>query len=588
MNILGVKLTSHDTGAALISGGRIVAVAEERLNRVKHSNAFPEYSIQYCLDGLGLEPEDIDLVVMDQVDLPSKLRMREIFRGRAGGKFSRAEFYVINHHDAHAASAFFCSPFEEAAVLVCDGAGEKFVTHLGVTATETETLYCGSGQRLFPIQKTMHFRDGKVFPYTFGAGKLYELLSSKYLGFGPYNEGKMMGLAPYGNASLFSAFPEECWYGEKNGHWLCNADISFPGQAASGLVNFLRYRLPQFWRRSAARFAFSLFFSKSELFAEPDFFSAIRLKRPARKDDALPDEYYASVAYASQCVLEKVAVELGKKLKAVTNSKNICVAGGVGLNIDANRKLLDQAGFEHLFAQPGASDTGIALGCALWGWHVTAGKPRFWVMRSASLGRPYRQEEVAAAIDKYRDRLTVRKPLDVAGESAELISRGKIVGWFQGGSEYGPRALGNRSILCDPRPAAMRDILNRRVKHREPWRPFAASVLLEEMPKWFELESESPFMLLAAKVRKDKVALVPAVVHVDGTTRIQTVTKEANGRYYDLIASFHRLTGMPLILNTSFNDSGEPIVETPEEAISDFMKLDMDCLVLEDYIITRA
>ena len=282
-----------------------------------------------------------------------------------------------------------------------------------------------------------------------------------------------------------------------------------------------------------------------------------------------------------------VAVEWGKQLKNATRAENLCVAGGVGLNIDANKRFIDDVGFKRVFIQPAASDAGIPLGCALWGWHVIAQKPRFWHMQSASLGRSYSEKEIISACDQVKDRIIVKKFPKIAEEAARLLAEGKIIGWFQGGSEYGPRALGNRSILCDPRPNNMKDILNIRVKHREAWRPFAASILREHLSEWFEFDAESPFMLLAVNVRPEKRGQIPAVVHVDGTTRVQTVTAGANGRYYDLIKAFHRMTGIPLLLNTSFNDSGEPIVETPEEAISDLVKTDIDYLVIGDYVITK-
>jgi carbamoyltransferase len=281
-------------------------------------------------------------------------------------------------------------------------------------------------------------------------------------------------------------------------------------------------------------------------------------------------------------------VEWGKKIHATTRAENLCVAGGVGLNIDANKRFLDEVGFKRLFVQPAASDTGIALGCALWGAHQILGLPRFWEMKSASLGRVYTEKEIEAAFQKYTDRIIVRRSKNVSGEAAQLIARGKIIGWFQGGSEYGPRALGNRSILCDARDPHMKDIVNKKVKHREPWRPFAASVLAEKQREWFELDHPSPFMLLAASVVKEKRSLVPSIVHVDGTCRIQSVTREQNAPYYELLQAFEKETGVPLVLNTSFNDAGEPIVETPEDALRCFLNTEMDVLVIEQYVVEKV
>ena len=589
MVVLGAKLTHHDTGAAIIADGRVCAIAEERLDRVKHSNTFPRRSIAYCLQALGLAPADVDLVVVDQVDLPSAVRMAEIFRRETGGAFSRAELAVINHHDAHAASAFLCSPFDDAAILVYDGAGERFRTHLGVTATETETLYRGTGRTIAPIQKTMHLRDGKSFPYTFGIGKLYALLSEHYIGFGPYNEGKMMGLAPYGRDEFLKRFPLERWFCEVGGHILANARITFPGRRSAEGLRAGAYRLWRVAERSLGRLlARRLFSPAGGVFIEPELFAEVRLPKPARSSEvALPDEYYASVARTGQRVLEAVAVRWGQRLRAVTASPNLCVAGGVGLNIDANRLFLGAVGFERIFIQPGSSDTGIGLSCALWGWHVVAGNPRAWVMRSSALGRPYTKEEIEQAVAARASDVEVTRPNDIAQAAAELIADGKIVGWFQGGSEYGPRALGQRSILCDPRRPDMKDTLNLRVKHREPWRPFAASVLAERMAEYFMLRQESPFMLLAAPVHPERRAEVPAVTHVDGTCRIQTVSAQENGRFRELIAAFAAITGVPLLLNTSFNLAGEPMVETPAEAMACFLATEMDYLILEDRLITK-
>lgn len=320
----------------------------------------------------------------------------------------------------------------------------------------------------------------------------------------------------------------------------------------------------------------------------PHFFEEIHLPRPQREEkEPLPDPYYAGVAYAGQELLERVAVLLGVRLKELARSENICIAGGVGLNIDANRNFLEKVGFKHIFVQPASSDAGIPLGCALYGAHMILKMPRFWEMKSASLGRAYTEDEIKNAIEKYKNELVVKKSENVAEETAQFIADGKIVGWFHGGGEYGPRALGNRSIVCDARKKAMKDILNNKVKHREPWRPFAASILAEHQSEWFELSEPSPFMLLDAPVREEKRTLVPSIVHVDGTCRIQAVSKEQNARYYELLDEFKNITGVPLLLNTSFNLGGEPIVETPEDALKTFLATKMDYLILEDFIVQK-
>lgn len=587
MNILGIKINGHDTGAALISDKRVVAIAEERLNRVKHSpNMFPRLAIDYCLNYFGLEPTGIDMVLIDQTNLRSGKTL-ELFKKETGNIFSRAKVHIINHHNAHAASAFFCSPFDEAAVLVYDGTGEKFATHLGIYATETDSLYFGQGNTLHQISKNLHLREGRFFPYTFGVGKLYSFICD-YINLGSLNEGKLMGLAPYGDNSILKAHPYEEWCKEYNGHILCNSKITYPGKRLSGqslnwpglrrqLIIFLRPTVRFMQRHLTEDGGF-----------EVDIFPKIKLEKPRRSDEELPDKYYASVAFAVQKVFERVAIMFGNQLKNITRSQNLCVAGGCGLNIDANMNFLDEVGFKNIFIQPASSDTGIPLGLALYGYHVIAGQPRFYEMKSASMGRSYSESEILAALNEEKDQLTYSKPLDIAAHTAGLIANGKIIGWFYGGAEYGPRSLGHRSILCDARQSDMRDILNLKVKNREPWRPFAASVLEEKVADFFEFSGKSPFMVLATKVKDDKLGKIPSVTHVDGTCRIQTVTPTANGRYYDLIKNFYDLTQVPLILNTSFNLGGEPIIETPQDAIRTFLSTKMDCLILGDYSVTKS
>ena len=406
----------------------------------------------------------------------------------------------------------------------------------------------------------------------------------------------MMGLAPYGSGKLIKTIPPERWYTRVGNHIVCNPKIVFDGiEKVKGVRQILNVRGQLLWLwnmllRRSGYIAFRAAYRKKEPFiSAPEFFDDIHLEQGRRnKYDILPTPYRADVAHAVQKVLETVMVEWGKKIHATTRAENLCVAGGVGLNIDANKRFLDEVGFKRLFVQPAASDTGIALGCALWGAHQILGLPRFWEMKSASLGRVYTEKEIEAAFQKYTDRIIVRRSKNVSGEAAQLIARGKIIGWFQGGSEYGPRALGNRSILCDARDPHMKDIVNKKVKHREPWRPFAASVLAEKQREWFELDHPSPFMLLAASVVKEKRSLVPSIVHVDGTCRIQSVTREQNAPYYELLQAFEKETGVPLVLNTSFNDAGEPIVETPEDALRCFLNTEMDVLVIEQYVVEKV
>ncbi len=595
MHVLGIKAVGHDTGAALIANGKIVAVAEERLSRVKYGHgAFPRLSIAYCLEALNLTPADIDLVVIDRMPVEKGVEVsgRELFLEEAKGAYTKARIETSNHHDAHAAAAFFCSPFEESAVLVYDGNGEVFTSNTGVRVTETETLYRGKGNQLVQISKSTHAQVNRRYPYTTGIGKLYSRLSRDCLGFGDHNEGKMMGLAGYGDDSLLKQFPYERWTREHYGQMVCNSRIEFSTNAAKKIADrsFVRNLRVIYWGMRI-RLKKVLGSGFGSALRDPNIFTPVVLPRPARdpKTDQLPDSYYTSVAFAAQRIFEHFAIQLGMKLKAVTQSKNLCVAGGCALNIDANRNFLTEVGFDDLFVQPASSDCGIALGCALWGLHVVLEQPRFWEMKSASLGRSYSLSEIDSALAARAGEIESHISQNAPKEAAQLIADGQIIGWFQGGSEYGPRALGNRSIICDPRNPQMRDILNARVKHREMWRPFAASILSEKLHEWFDLRSNTAtaFMLLAGSVLEEKRELIPSVVHVDNTCRMQTLTEEANGPYYKLVKAFEDLTGFPLVLNTSFNLGGDPIVESPADAIDTFLRTDMDYLVLHDRVVKK-
>lgn len=592
MKVLGIKMTSHDTGAALIADGRIVAIAEERLNRIKYSeNIFPEKSVDYCLEALGVQPKDVDLVVTDWIgdrEIEAGVLAERYFHEKTSHRFAGVRVVTINHHDAHAATAYFCSPFDDAAILVYDGNGDTFVSNAGVRVVETETMYRGNGRTITQITKTTHARVGKVFPYTWGIGKLYSYLSRYYINFGSHNEGKMMGLAAYGDDRVLRTFPASQWIGSNGGQLVVNSKIDFPRmgsaiRAAGSPTSFIKTAYYGIRAKVRARFMSSA--------QDPRIFPKIALDHPARDPAtvALPDEYYSSIAYAAQRLFEQFAIGLGTRLRDITRADYLCVAGGCALNIDANRNFLTEVGFKDIFVQPASSDCGIALGCALWGMHVTLDQPRFWQMKSASLGRGYSLEEIDEAIESRTDEIVTRVSPDIAAETAEMLAAGKIVGWFQGGSEYGPRALGNRSILCDARGPQMRDILNKRVKHREMWRPFATSMLAESLEDWFDLKpsSTTAFMLLAGTVKEEKRKLVPSIVHVDNTCRMQTLTREDNGIYYDLVKAFESKTGTPLIINTSFNLGGEPIVESPQDALHTFLRTDMDYLVLENRIIEK-
>ena len=594
-NVLGIKVVGHDPGAALIAGDRVIAISEERLNRVKYSTGkFPHLSIPYCLNALNLKPSDIDLVVMDCVGNHSEKDVLDIFARENTLDFSRAEIRVINHHEAHAASAFFCSPFEEAAIIIVDGTGSRVTTHHG-TFVETETLYRGAKSEIHQIQKTLHRFYHFTYPETYGIGKLYTFVTRSILSFGLYNEGKTMGLASYGNAqNIFTLIPKDRWMKEINGHYVCNPKITYPGQESITwwrlihkprkiiinllvtMMQFIKEKVGSFMLRLRGQYDTPVFESFSVPFP------------PRQKDSPLPEKNYNDIAAVVQDIIEDIFVGLSRRAHSVTGSKNVCIAGGCGLNGVSNNKILHDKKFSEIFIQPASSDTGIPLGCALWGCHVYFNEPRNYVMNHAYLGREYTEEEILRVLDGVKG-ILFKKSNAIAKETAKLIANKKIVGWFQFGSEYGPRALGARSILADPRQAQMKDTLNARVKHREMWRPFAASVLKEHANDYFELDyHESPFMLLVPKIREKMKKNLQALVHVDGTCRIQTVTKKDNSLYYDLIQAFYKETGVPLIVNTSFNLAGEPIIESPEDALRCFLSTDMDYLVVGNYIVEKS
>lgn len=558
MNILGLHTFGHDTGAALISGGSLTAISEERLNRMKHSGAFPHMSIKYLLDAAGLKGiEDIDLIVgVTRIGKDGTNKEIEMIKSKLG--FS-GRILTISHHTAHAAGAFYPSPFDEATVMVVDG--------LGSNANDVESsekppflmrMIDGKIQKkMEEVQSFYRAMDGKIFSirkdysmpgYRNGVGLLY-MGTSVFLGMGDFGSGKVMGLAPYGENSERKFRRKFC-------------EIVDGAALVPSEKNFVRYN--DCFQR--------LFY--------PDV--------PQRKKEQIPDDIYTEIAYEVQDALEEALISIANHLYRISPSKNLCYAGGVGLNSVANKKILDNTPFENIFIQPGACDSGIALGCALYGAHnVSNEDPKKYMFKNAYLGRAYSEEEILDALNNTPD-IKFRKEKDITKKAAEYLAEGKILGWFEGGSEIGPRALGHRSIICDPAKPGMKDILNERVKHREGFRPFAPSVLREYASEYFDLDCESPYMLLIAGVKKDKQKVVPSITHVDGTARVQTVTRENNGKYYDLIAEFFKITGVPVILNTSFNIAGEPIVETPADAIKCFMSTEMDYLILEDYIVEAS
>ncbi|MFN2544451.1 MAG: carbamoyltransferase [Actinomycetota bacterium] len=559
MNILGINCFSHDTAAALLRDGEPVAfVEEERFNRDKHTKAFPDRAIEFCLREAGIGIRDVDVVtfahragtdlkrgmadlvrrlprsarnlaVQPLVDL-NLVRKQQAFVRRWG---YRGRVVNVGHHEAHAASAFFASGFDEAAVLTLDRGGDWLSTTLGQ----------GQGSRMRTLAEVRNPDS---------LGEVYTSLTW-FLGFHPNSdEGKVMGLAPYGKERYVSELRDVL---RLTGDGLFRVNLDWFGYHVNPRPE--RWLSPRFYERWG----------------------------PRRGPESELTEHHEDLAFAVQAVTEEAGLHVANALHRMTGSKNLALAGGVALNSVMNARLLHETPFERLFIQPAASDAGNALGAALYVWHQVLGKPREWRMEHAFYGPEPGHSDIKDALAKRA--LPFREVADPAAEAAKLLSDSRIVGWFQGRAEVGPRALGARSILADPRKAEMKDIVNAQVKHREGFRPFAPAVLDEHGAEYFDPYATNPFMLLVLPIREDKRDVIPAVTHVDGTGRLQSVTREGNPRFAAVIEAFRAQTGVPVVLNTSYNLRGEPIVNTPDEAIEDYLKTGMDALVLGPYLLDK-
>ena len=581
MNILGINAYHGNASAAIVCEGRLVAaVEEERFNRVKYAAGFPAQAIRYCLQEAGLTLAEIDHVAVPRnpyARLATKifyaLRMPSFARARAkvlvrfqaipealaqafdiDPKKLRAQFHRIEHHHAHLASSFYCSPFERAALLSADGLGDFASTMWGA----------GSGSR-------MKIEGAIAFPHSLG---LFYSAVTQYLGFLKFgDEYKVMGLAAYGQPDQLDLFRDIVRF--QNG----SAGNGFK----LGLDYFSHHRTgPEMSWAEADKTP-----TLGKLFSE----GMEKRLGPARAADQALEQRHRNLAASLQARLEEVYLGMLKKLAERTGLKAVCLAGGVAFNCVANGKIFDATPFKEVYVHPAAGDGGLSVGAAFFIWHQVLGRPRSFVMDHAYWGPQYSREEIRRAVDSNA---LAQKGCTIAefrGEelmkrAAEIIADGNTLGWFQGRAEWGPRALGNRSIVADPRRPEMKNILNRRIKHREIFRPFAPSILAEAASEYFEKSHPSPFMTLAYPVRPEKRDKIPAPTHVDGTGRLQTVTREANPLYHALISAFRDLTGVPVVLNTSFNDN-EPIVCRPEEALDCFQRTQMDALVLGDFLITR-
>jgi carbamoyltransferase len=568
--VLGLNTYDHDVSACLLRDGAIaVAIAKERITREKHASGFYKEVIDYCLSAEGIGMGDIDLVVSNCYILPvPEMEERLIYQDMPGflpaeerpqakdHPYFRAhsdKVVSISHHLAHAYSAFAACPFEEGAIMIVDGVG-SYRSDVNETcpesdpasplARESESYYRFSGKTLECLKKVWMEPDRGFFSDEFynmpGLGALYSRAST-YI-FGDWNKcGELMGLAPYGRRDTIKPLMEIADNRLTVPRW--SADLNQPYITESG--------------------------GKWE-------------KNPSMR-------HWEDLAWRVQDDTEKVLIARAKWLRETTGAKNLCIAGGVALNCVANGRVAREAGFENVWIQPAAGDDGIAIGCAYYGWLEVLKQGRGFVMEHAYVGRSYSDAEVEAATRRsiVKVQTAAVKSPNVYAETAKLLADQKVIGWFQGRSEFGPRALGNRSLIADPRKADMKDILNSRVKHRQPFRPFAPIVLAERMTDIFEGDEDSPFMLIAKSVRPEWRDRIPAVVHVDGTARVQTVRESTNPPLYRLLKEFEELTGVPVLINTSFNVKGEPIVETPRDAMRCFLTTGVDHLVLHDTVISK-
>lgn len=549
--ILGMSC-SHNGSVCLLHGDEIVvAIQEERLSRIKRHRVYasqPSLSLQYCFDYAGIRPQDISLVVYCVQGRTIDPRQNLALNPYLNVMSNRIPTLAAPHHFCHAVSAFATSGFNDSAVLVIDGVGSPYEDLLederdaavGKTekSWETISLYSASGNTITAVEKHLTTSWLKIDPRgmaRFGSlGGIFSAAARQIFG-DELEAGKVMGLAPYGQPEIPTS---------------------------------------EFFKISDGRFDF--LDNVPKMFEHND-------RWPLRKTE------YENLSCSTQLALESALLYLTERLRKLCPSDNLCYAGGVALNSVANERIIAESGFKNVYIMPAAEDSGPAIGAAYYGlWQLTAKNARRKLVHD-TMGCQYSSSAITNAVERA-PAIELINTRDVISDAVDLLCEGKIIGWFQGRSELGPRALGQRSILCDPRREDAKEVLNSRVKHRESFRPFAPAILIEEVDNWFDLNgagAESPFMLRICNFKKDKMDKVPSVVHVDGTGRIQTVTREGNGPFYDLVNRFFEKTGVPIILNTSFNTMGEPIIETPEDALFCLLNTGLDYCVLEDKLVAK-
>lgn len=591
MYILGISCYFHDAAATLIKDGVVVAAAEEeRFSRIKHDFEFPENAINFCLNLEGIEAHDLEYIMFFEKPfvkferlllttmqsfprsmklfreamitwLGDKLWIKHLLQKQLGVDSSKILF--SEHHLSHAASSFYCSPFKESAILTVDGVGEWTTATIGI----------GRGTDIQLIKEIK-------FPHSLGL--LYSAFTA-FLGF-EVNEGeyKVMGMAPFGQPKYVEQVYEVVNVDEEGGFELDMDYFSF------------HYSSEKTFTKKFEKLFGTPRDPKAEFFTDASGYPSYFGEKPDNYDEiAKANQYYADIAASIQVVTEQIVVKMANYAYQITGLKHLCMAGGVALNSVANRKILSQTPFEEIYIQPAAGDGGASTGAALYGYHGILRKPRNFVMEHAYWGEEHSPADVYEFLTENNIPYELIENEDKLLERvADSIQNGKVIGWHQGRFEYGPRALGNRSILADPRSHEMKDIVNVKIKFREPFRPFAPSILVDRAGEYFDLEEPEKhyparFMLYVTDVIEDKRAVLPAITHVDGTGRLQTVRQDTNPKYYKLIETFGDATGIPVLLNTSFNLKGEPVVNTPAEAFNSFSASGMDLLVLGNYLVTK-
>jgi carbamoyltransferase len=579
MIILGINAYHGDASAAVIVDGKLKAAAEEeRFNRIKHCAGFPAEAVKYCLEEAGVNIQEVDYLAIPRaplarffkklyygIKIPQLAQRRfSVLRKTQGIKKTIADIFqvdeekinskIINveHHRAHLASSFFVSPFKKAMLFSADGLGDFASTIWGIG-----------------VENKLKILGEITFPHSLG---LYYTALTQYLGFLNYgDEYKVMGLAAYGEPEYKDEFEKII---------MRRGNLGFK----LGLDYFRHHR----------KFV-NMNFEQGYPALET-LYSAYLEKRlgPHRQETTPIQTRHQNIAASLQVRLEEIIFSLLNGLHKLNGLNELCLAGGVAFNCVVNGKISEETPFQKIYIPPSAGDAGLAIGAAFYIWNQLLEQPRNFVMEHAYWGPAYDEDLIKNELSLSQDGLNkqgciitkITNQEELCRVTATAIAEGKIVGWFQGRMEWGPRALGNRSILVDPRRPEMKDILNQRIKRRETFRPFAPSILEEKTREYFEKDSPSPFMLFTYKVKPEKINIIPAPTHVDGTGRLQTVNREVNPQYWNLIKEFEKITGVPLVLNTSFNEN-EPIVNTPRQALDCFLRTKMDLLVLGDYLVSK-